>query len=247
MKILTFLQRGYWLHLLLLIVLAMQVALSRRAHKTDADIDVMVESGNPQEKVYGLHLKASRGVPRFTRNDVVPMLRSDEPLVRELMMTSNMMRFRNVRVRMNEMGSWTDAALLHSGTSAMTHAQVLARMDELRDMLRRANAVLSDPEATTVQLWERAWHILRMRRLVVREGGTLIILPRQRPLLEYYANSIGHLLPEADRITMTPAAESDATLPRLARRDEVSIKTGSYSVANAPEGTPVVRDRPERH
>ena len=139
------------------------------------------------------------------------------------------------------------AALLHSGTSAMTHAQVLARMDELRDMLLRANAVLSDPEATTVQLWERAWHILRMRRLVVREGTTLIILPRQRPLLEYYANSIGHLLPEADRITMTPAAESDATLPRLARRDEVSIKSGSYSVANAPEGTPVDRDRPETH
>lgn len=112
MKILTFLQRGYWLHLLLLIVLALQVASARRAHKTDADIDVMVESGDPQERVYGLHLKASRGVPRFTRNDVVPMLRSDEPLVRELMMTSNMMRFRNVRVRMNEMQSWSDAAML---------------------------------------------------------------------------------------------------------------------------------------
>ena len=138
------------------------------------------------------------------------------------------------------------AALLHSGTSATTEAQVLARMDELRDMLLRANAVVGDPEATTVQLWERAWRILRMRRLVVREGATLIILPRQRPLLEYYANSIGHLLSEAQRITMTPAAESDETLPRLARRDEMSINTGSYSAPNTPEGRPVDRDRLER-
>ncbi len=138
------------------------------------------------------------------------------------------------------------AALLHGGTSATTEAQVLARMDELRDMFLRANAVVGDPEATTVQLWERAWRILRMRRLVVREGATLIILPRQRPLLEYYANSIGHLLSEAQRITMTPAAESDETLPRLARRDEMSINTGSYSAPNTPEGRPVDRDRLER-
>ncbi len=112
MKILSFLQRGYWLHLLLLIVLAMQVVSARRSHKTDADIDAMVESGDPHEKVLGLHLKASRGDPRFTRNDVVPMLRSDEPLVRELMMTSNMMRFRNVRIRLREMESWSDSAVL---------------------------------------------------------------------------------------------------------------------------------------
>jgi len=119
-------------------------------------------------------------------------------------------------------------------------------MDELRGMLLRANAVFGDAEATTAQLWERAWRILEMRRLVIREGGTLVILPRQRPLLEYYANSIGHLLPEAQRITMTPAAESDPTLPRLARRDEISVKTGSYSVGDAPEGAPVDCDRPEK-
>jgi glycerol-3-phosphate O-acyltransferase len=138
------------------------------------------------------------------------------------------------------------AALLHTGTSATTEDRILARMDELRDMLLRANAVLGDAEATTAQLWERAWRILRMRRLVIREGNTLVILPRQRPLLEYYANSIGHLLPEAQRITMTPAVEPDPTLPRLARRDEISVKTGSYSVGDVPEKAPVDRDRPEK-
>jgi hypothetical protein len=43
------------------------------------------------------------------------------------------------------------------------------------------------------------------------------VMPRQRPLLEYYANSIAHLLPEqvepAHR--MTPADDRDATLHRL--------------------------------
>ena len=112
MKIPSFLQRGYWLHGLLLIVLAVQFTLALRSHKSDVEVDVMVESDDPYERVYGLHVKASRGVPRFTRNDVAPMLRSDHPLVRELMMTSNMMRFRNVRVRVNEMQSWSDAAVL---------------------------------------------------------------------------------------------------------------------------------------
>ncbi len=139
------------------------------------------------------------------------------------------------------------AALLHTGTSATTEEKILARMDELRDMLMRANAVFGDAEATTAQLWERAWRILRMRRLVIREGSTLVILPRQRPLLEYYANSIGHLLPEDQRITMTPAAESDPTLPRLARRDEMSVKTGSYSVGDAPEKAKVDRGRQEKN
>lgn len=138
------------------------------------------------------------------------------------------------------------AALLHTGTSATTEANVLARMDELRDMLLRANAVFGDPEATVAQLWGRAWQILRMRRLVLQDGATLVILPRQRPLLEYYANSISHLLPEAHRITMTPAAEPDPTLPRLARRDEISVKTGSYSVGDAPERRSTDRDRRER-
>ncbi len=47
------------------------------------------------------------------------------------------------------------------------------------------------------------------------DGGTLVILPAQRPLLEYYANSIRHLLPGTRRWEMTPAAGPDETLPHL--------------------------------
>ena len=38
-----------------------------------------------------------------------------------------------------------------------------------------------------------------MRRLVVRDGSSYLILPNARPLLQYDANSIRHLLPEEDR------------------------------------------------
>jgi hypothetical protein len=42
-------------------------------------------------------------------------------------------------------------------------------------------------------------------------------MPRQRPLLEYYANSVAHLLPRAQPSLqrMTPAAEVDGSLHRL--------------------------------
>jgi hypothetical protein len=60
-----------------------------------------------------------------------------------------------------------------------------------------------------------------MRRLVAREGDAFVILPSQRPLLEYYANSIGHLLPTGSEqwVEMHPARERDEGLPRLRRRD----------------------------
>ena len=48
-----------------------------------------------------------------------------------------------------------------------------------------------------------------------------LILPRQWPLLEYYANSIRHLLPaREDRSSAAhPALDEDITLPRLRRPD----------------------------
>ena len=52
-----------------------------------------------------------------------------------------------------------------------------------------------------------------------------MILPRQRPLLEYYANSIRHLLPPDLTVAWSPAEERDQTLPRLATREELDIMT----------------------
>jgi hypothetical protein len=44
------------------------------------------------------------------------------------------------------------------------------------------------------ETFERAWLMLRMRRVLVRSGGGFAVLPKGRPLVSYYANSIAHLL-----------------------------------------------------
>ncbi|MCH7871940.1 MAG: hypothetical protein IID33_09600, partial [Planctomycetes bacterium] len=54
MKVLSFIQRGYWLHLALLIVIAGEFVAAKRAHLTDAEVDALFENGAPREKVYAL-------------------------------------------------------------------------------------------------------------------------------------------------------------------------------------------------
>jgi hypothetical protein len=63
--------------------------------------------------------------------------------------------------------------------------------------------------------------MFRMRRLVIFQADEFVIFPNQRPLLEYYANSIRHLIPPSTYEVFSPARESDPTLPRLATREEV--------------------------
>lgn len=117
------------------------------------------------------------------------------------------------------------AALLSFGSSAVSKPQLLERLDELRDRLAEFNAKIVRHDLPVAEVWDRAWVMLQMRRLVVREGDTFVILPAQRPLLEYYANSIRHLLPAELVVTYTPADEADHTLPRLATREEMDIMT----------------------
>jgi glycerol-3-phosphate O-acyltransferase len=113
------------------------------------------------------------------------------------------------------------AALLSFGTTVVPRDRLLERIDELRDHLTEFNAKVVRRELPVAEVWERAWRMLDMRRLVVPHGDGLLILPAQRPLLEYYANSIRHLLPEATGVALSPAEEADLTLPRLATREEV--------------------------
>jgi glycerol-3-phosphate O-acyltransferase len=114
------------------------------------------------------------------------------------------------------------AALLSFGETAVQRKDLLDRMEAYRTHLRERGAKLVHAERDSTAIFERAWRTFRMRRLVMAEGELLLILPSQRPLLEYYANSIRHLLPEwsRPRIEMHPARDSDETLPRLKRRDD---------------------------
>jgi len=108
------------------------------------------------------------------------------------------------------------AALLSFGQTVVQKGALLERMDQLRDRLTDVNGKVVRGGARIAEVWDRAWRMLRMRRLVVADGETLVVLPKGRPLLEYYANSIAHLVPiRAPRLPFHKAHELDPDLPRL--------------------------------
>jgi glycerol-3-phosphate O-acyltransferase len=108
------------------------------------------------------------------------------------------------------------AALLSFEQSVVRRDALLERMDVLRDRLREVNGKVVRGGSRIEEVWDRAWRMLRLRRLVVAEGTSLVILPRGRPLLEYYANSIAHLLPiRAPRLPFHKEHDRETDLPRL--------------------------------
>jgi glycerol-3-phosphate O-acyltransferase len=111
------------------------------------------------------------------------------------------------------------ATLLSFGQTVVAKAAVLERMDQLRDRLEEVNGKMVRGGARIADVWDRAWRMLRMRRLVIADGEALVILPRGRPLLEYYANSIAHLIPiRGPRMPFHKAHEIESNLPKLQPR-----------------------------
>ena len=76
----------------------------------------------------------------------------------------------------------------------ISHQQLIARMGEMRDVLRELNARVIHHEGSVDDIFDRAWRMLRMRRILVRVGAGYSVLPGNRALVSYYANSISHLL-----------------------------------------------------
>lgn len=112
------------------------------------------------------------------------------------------------------------AALLSFGQTVITKGAVLERMDQLRDRLTDVNGKVVRGGARVAEVWDRAWRMLRMRRLVIVDGESLVILPRGRPLLEFYANSIAHLLPiRGPRPLFHKAHELETDLPTLQKNE----------------------------
>jgi glycerol-3-phosphate O-acyltransferase len=108
------------------------------------------------------------------------------------------------------------AAILSLGQTAFSRPVLLERMDQLRDRLRDVNAKVVRGGAGIRDIWDRAWRMLKLRHLVVEDGDSLVVLPRGRPLLEYYANSIAHLLPiRGPRVPFHKTHELETELPRL--------------------------------
>ena len=53
-----------------------------------------------------------------------------------------------------------------------------------------------EPALSAAESFERAYRLLRMRRVLSRAGEGYLILPRGRELVSYYANGIAHLCGE---------------------------------------------------
>ncbi|MCC6930683.1 MAG: 1-acyl-sn-glycerol-3-phosphate acyltransferase [Gemmatimonadaceae bacterium] len=107
------------------------------------------------------------------------------------------------------------AALQTFPADFVSRTQLLSRMEELRGVLPEVNARVLQGERTIEEVFERAYRMLRMRKVIAREGGGYLVLPRGRALVSYYANGIAHLLgPFADGVR-----ERDA-LPVLAATGE---------------------------
>ena len=86
------------------------------------------------------------------------------------------------------------AAIQSLGADYLPRERLLARMAELRDVLVELNARVVRAEGPVEELFDRAWRMLRMRRVLAASGDGYVVLPHGRPLVSYYANSIAHLL-----------------------------------------------------
>lgn len=88
---------------------------------------------------------------------------------------------------------------------------LLERMSEMRDVLVELNGRVIRREATIEEVFDRAWRMLSMRRVLVAHGDGYAVVPRNRELVAYYANSIAHLLgPFADGVRARDALPAAA-------------------------------------
>lgn len=72
--------------------------------------------------------------------------------------------------------------------------ELLERMADMRDTLFELNARVVSHDGGIDATFERAWRMLRMRRVLAESGNGFAVLPRGRELVSYYANSVAHLL-----------------------------------------------------
>lgn len=86
------------------------------------------------------------------------------------------------------------AAIASIDREFIPRAELLDRMAEFRAVLLELNARVIRADRDITETWERAWRMLRMRRVLLETGDGYTLLPRNQELVKYYANSIAHLL-----------------------------------------------------
>jgi glycerol-3-phosphate O-acyltransferase len=86
------------------------------------------------------------------------------------------------------------AAIQSLDADFLPRARLLTRMEEMRDALVELNARVLRADRDIEETFDRALKMLRMRRMLAAHGEGFAVLPRNRQLVAYYANSIAHLL-----------------------------------------------------
>jgi glycerol-3-phosphate O-acyltransferase len=72
--------------------------------------------------------------------------------------------------------------------------ELLERMADMQAALVELNGRVVRQDRAIEETFDRAWRMLRMRRVLVAAGDGYAVLPKQRELVSYYANSVAHLL-----------------------------------------------------
>jgi glycerol-3-phosphate O-acyltransferase len=86
------------------------------------------------------------------------------------------------------------AAIQSLDADFLPRTRLLRRMEEMRDALLELNGRVIRGDRDIAETFDRAWRMLRMRRILVQAGDGFAVSPRNRGLVSYYANSIAHLL-----------------------------------------------------
>jgi glycerol-3-phosphate O-acyltransferase len=86
------------------------------------------------------------------------------------------------------------AALQTFDSDFVSRAALLERIGDMRRTVQELNGRVLTSDMSSEAIFDRAYRMLRMRRVIARDGSGYILLPRGRPLVSYYANSVAHLL-----------------------------------------------------
>ncbi len=86
------------------------------------------------------------------------------------------------------------AAIQSFDRDFVARGALLDRMADLRDVLLELNGRVIRHDRSIEETFDRAWRMLRMRRVLAEAGDGFAVMPHGRELISYYANSIAHLL-----------------------------------------------------
>jgi glycerol-3-phosphate O-acyltransferase len=86
------------------------------------------------------------------------------------------------------------AAIQSLDSDFISKAKLIERMSDMRDVLGELNARTIRSEGPIEETFDRAWKMLSMRKMLIETEEGYAVMPRNRGLVSYYANSIAHLL-----------------------------------------------------